>query len=148
MKTVCARKAFLRGSTKDLCSGTRALLGECFLWVSPTRLGFALTMYVFYPSTLGPCGSHQAPVTTPGPLPRSSLLSLFSVDERLPGPLVLSHPRASAPWEGTSGLQTPVWLPGGLAHKAPLLHAASLSNSISVTVFIRISLILWGHKPI
>lgn len=148
LKPVCARKAFLWGSAKDLCSGTRALLGECFLWSPPTRLGLALTMYVFYPSTLGPCGSHQAPVTTLGPLPRSSLPSLFSAGERLPGPLVLSPPRAPAPWEGASGLQTPVWLPGGLAHKAPLLHAASLSNSISVTVFIRISLILWGHKPI
>lgn len=118
LKPVCARKAFLWGSAKDLCSGTRALLGECFLWSSPTRLGRALTMYVFYPSTLGPCGSHRAPVATPGPLPRSSLPSLFSVGERLPEPLVLSQPRASAPWEGASGLQTQC----GCLEALPITH--------------------------
>lgn len=148
LKPVCARKAFLWGSAKDLCSGTRALLGECFLWSPPTRLGLALTMYVFYPSALGPWGSHQAPVTPPGRFPEALSLHFSLRVKGCLGPWFCLPLRAPVPWEGASGLQTPVWLPGGLAHKAPLLHAASLSNSISVTVFIRISLILWGHKPI
>lgn len=127
--------------------------GKVFLSSSPALLGRTLNT-VFYPSILSPFWGPCGPCEYTGGAPPTGL-SLTVLSGGIKCCLALRfHFTPAHPGSGKglpaadANIAVCCVVPGSFHNTRCSFCAAALPNTVSVTFFIRISLILWGHKPI